>query len=149
MHEAKLEHDGNDAVLKLTTHFGDPVSIKCSKTDAQSFRLSFTGANEILVGCGLAKEVYDSVVVVEIQGREFRAERLSEDEFVVGQPVFVTEYYGLYMERDKPSFVASLQPIQEPRLLFVNVDLLDGGGNLMKRYRVSPYNGSYRIVSDD
>lgn len=149
MHEAKLEHDGNDAVLKLVTHFGKSVSIKCKKTDTESFRLSFTGANEIAVCQGTITKVFDQVVAVDIgNGREIRADRVSDDVFEIGQVVWATEYYNMFMEQSAPGFVVSHSSIKEPRLLFVNVDCLDGGGNLMKRYRISPYSGAYRIVSD-
>jgi len=148
MHDAKLEYDGNTAVLKLTSHFGQPLSIRCFKEDAESFRLSFTGANEILVRKGIITQVFEKALAVDIRGCEVRVDRVSDDAFEIGEEIFVTEYYGLYMEHARPGFLASRSPIQEPRLLFVNVDRLDGGGNMISRYRVSPYDGSYRLMSN-
>jgi hypothetical protein len=146
MQDIRLEHDGNSAVLKFTTHFGQSMSIPCSKKDSESFRLSFTGANEILSCQGIIKTIYDQILVVNVNGQEIRASRVSNLDFEVGQHIIVTEYYGLYMEGEKSGFIASHHSISDPRILFINVDCLDGGGNLIKRYRVSPYSGAYRCL---
>lgn len=146
MHKASLECDGNTAVLNLVTHFGQSVCVQCKKTDAEAFLLTYTGVNEICIAQGIVECVFDSCVGIKVDGREIRALRVNDDKFVVGQLAWVTEHYHLYMEHDKPTWMATLAPLDDARTLFVNVDCVDGGGNLMKRYRVSPFTGSWRIL---
>lgn len=147
MHKANLEYDGDNAILRLELHSGESASISCTKATSQSFRLSFTGANEILVVGGTITAIRDGMVVIDSGGKELQALTIIPGEYRIGQNVYATEYYGLDMETESPKFVVSSRPIEEPRLLFVNVDCLDGGGNIIKRYRVSPYTGSFKVIT--
>jgi hypothetical protein len=45
------------------------------------------------------------------------------------------------MEGKAPGWFISKKPINQAHYLFANLDVLDGGGNLVKRYRVSPFTG--------
>jgi hypothetical protein len=58
----------------------------------------------------------------------------------------VTEHYSLDMEGNPPGWIASHEPIDGPNCIFINLDVLDGGGNVVKRYRVSPYTGEFKLM---
>ena len=59
---------------------------------------------------------------------------------------YVTEYYPLDMEGNEPCWFISRQPIVDAHHLFVNLDVIDGGLNLIRRYRVSPFLGTYKMM---
>lgn len=147
---AKLEHDGNVGILYIRTHFGTEHEIRCEKADNEIFRLSGTAADMVVCHEGvLLKEdgsfrafptpdaPFEGVGVLSPEGWENPADR----------HCYVTEYYPLDMEGKKPEWLVSRHPIKDSNHLFVNVDVLDGGGNLVKRYRVSPFFGTHKVMS--
>lgn len=148
MHNATLEHDGNTAVLDLITCFGQSVRVPCQKTDAETFMLTYTGVSEISIAQGVVEEVFDTAVAINVAGQSFRALRVTTDEFAIGELAWITEHYQLFMENHPPTWMVSKAPIDDPRVLFVNVDCVDGGGNIMKRYRVCPFTGTWRVMSN-
>lgn len=147
MYSSKLECNDNLAILKLTTHFGKSLEIHCKKETNQCFRLSFTGVAETLVAKGQVTKVDRTAVFLVSGKREFNGIRLNDEIFEIGDEAYAYDYYHLSMEHQPPGILITHLKINEPRLLFVNVDCLDGGGNLIKRYRCSPFTGSYLILS--
>jgi len=153
---AKFEHDGNVGTLFIKTHFGQERHIQCEKSDGEIFRLGGTGSNQVMVYEGL---------ITHLPGHHedpdlcrFKAFRTPEDTFegeailsperwsIADLHCYITEYYPLDMEGQSHGWFVSKEPIKDPNYLFVNLDVLDGGGNLMRRYRISPFTGEYKII---
>lgn len=151
MVNAIFEHEGNNGLLKVTTHFDRSVEIPCDKHSDESFRLGGTAVHDLVS--------YEGVILnLSHVPTLFRAFR-NEDNFFEGIGVlspetwndanlhcFVTEYYPLDMEGRRPEWFISQRPIKDANHLFINLDILDGGGNVVKRYRVSPFTGEYRVM---
>ncbi len=158
MVKALFEHEGNTGLLTVTTHFDRTIKIPCEKHSEESFRLGGTAVHDVAVYEGLILDFL--IVTPEHQGPSvvFRAFR-NEQNFFEGHGVlspelwtranlhcYITEHYTLEMEGKPPSWFISANPIKDANHLFVNLDVLDGGGNVVKRYRVSPFTGHYRIM---
>jgi len=152
MVSASFEHEGNSGLLKLTTHFGCEVEIVCDKLNDETFKLGGTAVNAVVVYEGLVLQLPACPSFVRF--RAFRSEEVYfEDEGVMSHEewdvadrhCYVTEYYSLDMEGKPPGWFISKRPIQDANHLFVNLDVLDGGGNVVKRYRVSPFTGEHVI----
>ncbi len=145
MLDYSFEHDGDRGRLILVTHFGDRHEINCEKEPHQTFRPGGTG------GAGI-RSVPCQVLAVESELVTFLVAgvKLTTPNFAsgvqVGKTAYVSEYYPLDAEGQRPGFFVSRKPIERPDILFVNVDCLDGGGNLMKRYRISTYDGKYTVI---
>jgi hypothetical protein len=149
MVKATFDHEGNNGLLRVITHFDCVIEIPCNKTDAETFRLGGTGANAVAA--------YEGVILDFASGR-FRAFYTPDRTFeAVGQlsdekwteadkHCYVTEYYELDMEGKQHSWFLSKKPIKDANHLFINLDAVDGGGNIVKRYRVSPFTGDYRVM---
>lgn len=149
---ANFEFDGNVGTLYLKTHFGQTFSIKCEKLDGEIFRLGGTAAQEVMSYEGVILKLNNPIC-------QFKAFR-SQETFFEGKAhlspeawddgdlhCYVTEYYTLDMEGKETSWLVSKQPIEDAKYLFINLDILDGGGNLIRRYRVSPFSGEYKILN--
>lgn len=151
--EPIFEQEGDTGVLTLVTHFGVVYEIKCEKEPGEAFRVGGTAVNELVT--------HEGVLLMTPKGdgsvamfRAFRGVEPFESSGVVSpekwddadRHCFVTEYYSLDFEDGRPSWIISKRPLQEANPLFINVDVLDGGGNIMKRYRVSTYLGTYRVL---
>lgn len=151
MVSARFEHDGNVGVLTLTTHFGTTHSITCEKDDSQIFRMGGTAVNEVVCYEGVlldheaakfrafARGTFEGVGVLSPEGWDDPADR----------HCYVTEYYPLDVEGQEPSWFISRRPIVDAHHLFVNLDVIDGGENLIKRYRVSPFLGTHKIMESN
>lgn len=154
MVEANFEYEGNAGLLKLTTHFGRLVTIACEKRNEEVFRLGGTAINEVMVYEGILNFKVP-VVSPFVAFKAFRTESetfegtavLSDEEWSeADRHCYLTEHYGLDMEGKPHGWFASKSPIKDANHLFVNLDVLDGGGNLMKRYRVSPFTGEHVVL---
>jgi len=148
MVKATFEHEGNSGLLAIVTHFGRTVEIQCEKQTDESFRMGGTAVNEVVVYEGL-------IMKFPTQFRAFRTPDdyfeetgiLSDEEWTeANRHCYVTEYYSIDMEGKRPGWFISHEPIKDANYLFVNLDVLDGGGNVIKRYRVSPFTGEYRVM---
>jgi hypothetical protein len=153
MVKVSFEHEGNSGLLTVITHFNDTVEIVCSKRDDEQFRLGGTAINEVAAYEGVILNLPELPSLTY-----FRAFR-SEEVYFEGRGVlsleqwdtsdlhcYVTEYYDLDMEGKPPGWFISKTPIKDAHHLFVNMDVLDGGGNVVKRYRVSPFTGQHKIM---
>ena len=160
MVSASFEHEGNSGLLRLTTHFGHEVEIVCEKLDDEKFKLGGTAVNAVVAYEGvvlrlpelgtLRPYMWDALVSF----KAFRSEEIYfegkgilsfEDWDPANRHCYVTEYYSLDMEGKPPGWFISQQPIRNANHLFVNLDVCDGGGNVVKRYRVSPFTGQHVI----
>jgi len=153
MIKASFEHDGDIGTLSVTTHFNRVVKIACEKQTNESFRLGGTAVNTVVVYEGVILDIPCLPPLAR-----FRAFRTSEDYFdsigIISDEVwpeddrhcYVTEYYTLDMEDKKPDWFISRKPIQDANYLFVNLDVLDGGGNVIRRFRVSSFTGEHRVM---
>jgi len=156
MKTANFEYTGNAGRLSFTTHFGENHHIICHKDDDEKFRLGGTGANDLMI--------YEGIIVKFPDGDDglarFRAFRSSDpQDFFEGEcylspeewsdadrHCYLTEYYTLEMEGNPPGWIASKDVVDGPNCIFINLDILDGGGNVIRRYRVSPYTGDYCVM---
>lgn len=153
MVKASFEHDGDTGTLSVTTHFDRTVKIACDKRSDESFRLGGTAVHTVVTYEGLVLQPSDTPVYAY-----FRAFRTPEDYFdSVGvlsseqwpdddRHCYVTEYYPLDMEGKRPNWFISRRPIQNANHLFINLDILDGGGNVMRRFRVSSFTGEHCVM---
>jgi hypothetical protein len=150
-----LEYEGNVGFLKLITHFGKEVVIECHKTDDEIFRLGGTAVNEVMTYEGVVLEA--PVPHGHMRFRAFHSEEQCFDDIGIiseqdwpedDRHCYVTEYYPLDMEGKKHQWFISRRPIKNAHYLFVNVDIIDGGENLLRRYRISPFIGEYVLMEN-
>jgi hypothetical protein len=152
MVKAIFDYEGDSGLLTVITHFGHTVTIPCEKYSDESFRLGGTAVHDIVVYEGV---ILDEAIESSVHFRAFR----NEQYFFEGEGVlspepwtkanlhcYVIEYYPLDMEGKKPGWFVSKTPLKNANHLFINLDVLDGGGNVVKRYRVSPFTGDHRIM---
>lgn len=153
MVKVSFEHEGNNGLLTVITHFNKTVKIACEKRDDEQFRLGGTAINEVIVHEGLVLRLPASPPLAHF--RAFRSEQdyfedtgtmSHEDWDAADLHCWVTEYYDLEMEGKVPGWFISKTPIKDAHYLFVNMDVVDGGCNVVKRYRVSPFTGEYRVM---
>lgn len=117
--EYKFEHNGDVGELFLTTHLHTDHIIKCHKLPDESFRLGGTAIDQAQI-----REV-----------------------IVNDKKQYAVEYYNIHMETEPPQWIIVSAVPENARLLFINVDILDGGGNIMRRYRIDPWFGNYKEMS--
>jgi len=155
MVEATFEQEGDVGVLAITTHFDTEHEIRCTKESGEAFRVGGTAISEVMCFEGLLLETPSP----DQSHATFRAFKTSQSHFEgkgklssecwandADRHCYITEHYGLDMEGRDAGWFISRRPIVDCRNLFVNVDVLDGGGNVMKRYRVSTFTGDYRVL---
>lgn len=148
---ASFEHEGNSGLLSIITHFGDSRLIGCEKHDGESFRLGGTAVNEVAVFEGVILNIplstfraYTPSCVIEDKGI------LSPEQWTDADlHCYVHEYYPLDMEGKSPGWFVASRPLQNAHHIFVNLDVLDGGGNVVKRYRISPFTGEHVVIQYD
>jgi hypothetical protein len=153
MLKARFEDRGNTGTLHVTTHFGKDVCIECSKEDHQTFKLGGTGINEISVFEGIVLQL--PAENTPAQFRAFRSEKdffedegeISTETFNRGDGCFVIEYYPIDVEGKRPGWILCKNPIDSKYPIFINLYVMDGGGNTVKTYRVSPFFGTWRVMN--
>lgn len=149
MVQAIFEHDGNSGILRLTTHFDVTIEISCTKECHETFRMGGTAINEVICYEGLVLSIEDGCFrAFQSEDKYFDSHGIlsSEEWTEADRHCYVTEYYDLDMEGNKPGWFISRKPIIDANHLFVNLDVFDGGGNVVKRYRVSPFTGEHRVM---
>lgn len=156
MVKAAFKAEGNRGLLSIVTHFGKCIDMPCVKQDDEVFRLGGTAVNEVMCYEGvilrLPKNTTDTSFRAFITPeRVFESKGiLSNEDWSEGDlHCYVTEHYTLGMEGKPPTWFISHEPIREAHRLFINLDVLDGAGNLLKRYRVSPFTGDNRVIHAD
>lgn len=151
--EPTFEQEGDTGVLTLVSHFGITHEIRCEKQPGEAFRVGGTAITELSVYEGLLLVTPDEGDV-EAPFRAFRGAGHFEGQAVLSpeewddadRHCFITEYYPLDVEGKRPGWIATKEPLGDGNPLFVNVDILDGGGNIMRRYRISTFFGTYCIL---
>lgn len=152
MVKVSFEHEGNEGLLTLVTHFGTEHQIRCTKTDDGIFRLGGTAVNEVYQFEGLVRNpetgAFRAFLPTPPHDHFEGVGTLSPENWADGpdRHCWITEFYDLEMEGKEPGWLISRNPISEANQLFVNLDVIDGGGNILKRYRVSPFFGDYRVM---
>jgi hypothetical protein len=145
-----FEHEGNRGLLNLTTHDGRSILIECHKDSNQIFKIGGTAADAVLTFPGIVQNVSEDRKSATIESVRNRAMifngRLYDSSLKVGDPAFAIEYYDIHMEGKPPSWLISPAPIEQSHILFINVECLDAGRNLVRRYRVSPFTGECRMM---
>jgi hypothetical protein len=156
MEKPTFEQEGNDGVLVFVSHFGQEHRIRFKKTENEVFRVGGTAVSEVVALEGL-------VLVAPKSGEakaRFRAFRTASQFFEADGVLspegwqtpedlhcYVTEYYPLDVEGSNPSWLISRRILEQPNFVYINVDVLDGGENLLRRYRVSPFFGEVREMT--
>lgn len=149
---ATFEYEGNNGLLTLVTHFGHTALIRCEKSNDESFRLGGTAINDVCIYEG---------IILSLDGPQsiFKAFRNPENTFdgigwlspeqwdISDLHCYVTESYSLDMEGKSPQWMITKMPLKDSNHLFVNVDILDGGGNVVRRYRASPFTGEHKCLT--
>ena len=150
MLSAHIEHDGgNIGNLFITTYFGNKYVIPINKESNQIFRLGGTAVDSICSYEGIILDIDQSEAT-------FRAYRnldhffevkavLAPQGFQKHEHGYISEYYELDMEGNSPKWLITREPVKD-NLIFINVDILDGGHNIINRYRISPFFGNYKII---
>ena len=155
MVKASFEHEGDQGLLTVNTHFDQVVEVVCTKHLDESFRLGGTAINEVTTYEGLILKLPASPPLARF--RAFRTlENFFEDTGTMSPEswdaadlhCYITEYYPLDMEGQTAGWFISKRPIVDANHLFVNLDILDGGGNVVKRYRVSPFTGQHKVMEN-
>jgi hypothetical protein len=145
-----FEHEGNRGLLKLTTHNGKGILIECHKSDHQIFKVGGTAADAVLTFPGVVQSIAEDGRSATIQSLVHSAMifngRLYDPALKVGDLAFATEYYDIHMEGKPPSWLITPAPIEQSRILFINIECVDAGHNLSRRYRVSPFTGECRMM---
>lgn len=153
MLDYSFEHDGDSGRLAVTTHFGDKIVIDCEKEPSQSFRMGATGASNgspdglQSIPCNVVAVLADHVKIVINNSIQINTPHW-KGPLKAGDRAYVTEYYPVDIEGKTPTIFASKKPVRDASVIFVNLDCLDGGGNIVKRYRVSPFTGAHRVLND-
>jgi hypothetical protein len=146
---ASFEHEGNTGLLKVVTHFNITRDISCIKNDGESFRLGGTAINEVMVYEGVILNLPLSLFRAyqspssTIEGRGILS---PEDWNESDLHCYVHEHYPLDMEGKPTQWFIASRPLQNAHHIFINLDVLDGGGNILKRYRVSPFTGDHIVL---
>lgn len=146
---ASFEYEGNSGSLEVITHFGKTHIIACDKHDGESFRLGGTAVNEVAIYEGVILNMPLSLFRAFTSGDNTIEGRgiLSPEEWTdANLHCYVHEHYPLDMEGKTPTWFLSSRPLQNAHHIFINLDVLDGGGNIMKRYRVSPFTGDHVVM---
>lgn len=153
MNNVTFVHEGNVGVLTVVTHFGKTHEIRCHKTDGEAFRVGGTAVTDVAVYEGLVLKFSKSLSVAPFRAY-IRLDQPFEGVGVMSPEewheadlhCYVTEYYSLDFEGKSPGWLISHKPIRTANELFTNVDTVDGGGNVVKRYRVCMFFGDYRVL---
>lgn len=142
-----FEHDGDRGRLVLTTQTGHRHEINCEKEPTQSFRAGGTGVvGAKSVPCRVLAIQPDRVTILIRNDIQLNVECFDAAGLKIGQRAFVTEKYSLDMESRKPGLFVSADKPERPDIQFINVDCLDGGGNVIKRYRVDAFTGEHVVM---
>ena len=146
---ASFEHEGNIGLLNVVTHFGTTHIIKCEKHDCETFRLGGTAVNEVVIHEGLILNLPLSLFRAFVSNGYMIEDKgmLSPENWTEADlHCYIHEYYPLDMEGKTPEWLIASRPLQNAHHIFINLDVLDGGGNVVKRYRVSPFTGQYIVI---
>ncbi len=141
-----FEHEGDRGLLKLTTHDGRLILIECHKDSNQIFKIGGTAADSVLVFPGIIKSIDNGIGTLQASQTLIFVGKLYDPTLKVGDVAFVTEHYEVNMEGRPPSWLITSAPIQQSNILFINIECLDAGHTLVRRYRVSPFTGECRMM---
>lgn len=147
-----FEHENNRGLLSISTHNGVKKIIECHKDDSQMFRVGGTAANKIMMYKGKIVSINhaEKIATVQLLDIPLFLNGLLYDSYhsrlALGNIAFVTEYYTIDMEGKSPGWLITPFLIKQSEVLFINVDCIDGGGNIIKRYRISPYTAEFKIM---
>lgn len=152
MGQASFEFDGDQGLLSVTTHFNQSHTIACTKHSDEFFRLGGTAINEVMIYEGvilkLNSESPTSFRAFKNHNAFFDDHGILSTESWQADDLhcYVHEYYPLNMEGNPPQWFIAKEPINNAHHIFVNLDVIDGGGNVLKRYRVSTFTGQHVII---
>lgn len=149
--KATFEHSGDCGTLSITTHCHQNFEFLCSKNSDEIFRLGGTAINNVAVYEGVLLSIAPEPIFRAFLENDSTFESvgiLSPEQWNDAEKhCYITEYYGVDMEEKEHGWFISKRPIIDSNYLFINLDILDGGGNLIKRYRVSTFTGECKVFN--
>ena len=145
-----FEHEGDRGLLRLTTHDGKSILIECHKHPHHIFKIGGTAADATLTFPGIVQYISEDGQFATIESITSRSMifhgKLYDKTLKIGDPAFAIEHYDINMEGKPPTWLIAPAPIEQSNILFINVECLDTGHNLIRRYRVSPFTGECRMM---
>lgn len=155
MLNTRFDFERNEGVLTVQCRNGHTYKIPCTKESNQTFRLGGTAVHEVMHEPCIVSEIhpgsggpFTSYTCHLMNGQPVHglACLLVDNDLMPGDAAYVVESYPLELENAKPYFGISRTPVKHPNLICVNVDCIDGGGNVIKRYRVCPNHGRCIVI---
>ena len=135
----------NIAILLFTTHFGELKTYHVRKESHQSFQLCYTGIDKIVKYNSQVRAIWPQYVEINLaDGKTLRScygEKLSP-----GQSVYIYEYFKTDDDIEY-KWVASSKEIEDDRMIYINLDILDEEERVVERLRIDPYFGRSKVVS--
>ena len=127
------------AILVFTTHFGELKTYCVRKTPPQSFKLCYTGIDKIAKYAAQVRAIWPEYVEVNLHGgktlRSCYGEKLSP-----GQSIYIYEHFEIDKDIEY-KWVASSKEIEDDRMIYINLDVLNEEEEIVERLRIDPYFG--------
>ncbi len=147
---ADLEIFDNSGMVTVILITGKTIKIPVSKEPHQRFRLGGTAINQLQIREAILVNKKNDLIRIFIDECNCvdKISVISDERWHNGDGGFAIEFYSIEME-GKPSawFLSKNTPLN-PENLFVNLDVIDGGDNIIMRYRISRFTGEWRIIND-
>lgn len=141
------KQENNKLTLHLTTYLNTFHEIVLIKSDNEVFRIGGTAINSLQAVPAMLKS-YQTFSFLRDASQTIHSGMLLDETLEINDHCWANEYYSLNMEEKGLEWLLSRKPLNNNRLLFINIDLIDGQNILIKRYRVCPYFGNYKIVEN-
>jgi len=135
----------NIAILVFTTHFGELQTYHVRKESHQSFQLCYTGIDKIEKCLCSVRAIWSKYIEVNLNGGKTLRSCYGE-KLLPGQPIYIYEFFKVDNDMEY-NWVASSKEIEDDRMIYINLDILDESGKAIERLRIDPYFGRSQIVS--
>lgn len=146
MPKAFLEHNGDSGILHVCTHFNTYHEIPVIKESHQNWRLGGTAVDALDVyPCEIARILDDCNAEIFIPPLNLTTIAVLGP-IKQGSQCYCIEYYDLEMEGKVPGWLVTIDPPVYAKQIFINLDILNEVGDLVRRYRVSTFTGQCRVM---
>lgn len=142
-----IEHD-NQIILKLQTKLNKEkkiIILKDLKLCDITYHIFWTAVSPVIHEKVLITSVWEDYVTFSHPKFEGTALKTIID-INPGDWAWVLEHFPVNMEETGPDWIISKNKIEEPNLLFLNLEVLDFKLNLVKRLRIDIYTGIYKEI---
>lgn len=151
MNTAKLEFEDKNIVLKFKTYFNQSKELVFNRDFSLFYRLGGTAINTL--------SEYEGIIT-NFNTFTFKAFKNEIDTFEgngilsceewnkeVDRHCWIYEYYTLDAENKEHSWLICKNRLTNINTIFLNIDGIDGGSNIIERYRVCPFFGNYKWLT--